>query len=175
MEPLISTASRSTGTWTSAPSVLSDRAKLKTVLKNLLGNALKFTKTGTVTVDAHWRADMLTLSITDTGVGIPSDALPVIFEMFRQVDGSDSRRFGGVGLGLHIVQRLVTLLGGTVDATRTVGKGSTSVKFPRRSCARDGDVRVRRRVRGYPTACWVVLVPNYGQGTTHSTERMRPR
>ena len=107
------------------PTLHTDRDKLKQVVLNLLSNAVKFTDDGVVKVAAWREGDRLKIAVSDTGVGIPHDALEYIFEEFRQVDMSSTRRHGGTGLGLAIVRKLVTLLGGDVTADSELGKGST--------------------------------------------------
>ena len=102
-----------------------DRVKLKVVLKNLLSNAIKFTDAGEVAVVARWHDGGVEISVADTGVGIAPDVLPIIFEPFRQGESSMTRRFGGLGLGLYVVHRLLDLLGGAIDVQSEVGHGST--------------------------------------------------
>ncbi|MFN8624388.1 MAG: HAMP domain-containing sensor histidine kinase [Candidatus Binatia bacterium] len=109
----------------SLPALATDPGKLKIVLRNLVRNALKFTERGHVKIRAQPCVDGIELCVSDTGIGIAADMLPVIFEPFRQVDGADTRRFGGVGLGLYLVRRLVDLLGGQISVASTVGEGST--------------------------------------------------
>ncbi|HEV8715028.1 MAG TPA: ATP-binding protein [Candidatus Binatia bacterium] len=107
------------------PPLHTDPTKLKVVLRNLLNNAVKFTDKGGVTVNAYARAGGIEISIADTGIGIAPEVLPGIFEMFRQGDNSVAQRYGGVGLGLYIVRRLLELLQGTVTVESEVGRGST--------------------------------------------------
>ncbi len=113
--------------WETAPpvTICSDRRKLRMVLKNLIGNALKFTPQGEVAVGCVQVGEACAFTVRDTGVGIAPAQLPVIFDMFRQADSSDTRSYGGVGLGLYIVRRLLTQLGGDVTVTSEVGGGST--------------------------------------------------
>jgi signal transduction histidine kinase len=106
-------------------SLVTDRRKLRMILKNLVSNALKFTPQGAVTVRYLAQPDRCTFQVEDTGVGIAPEHLPVIFDMFRQADGADRRSFSGVGLGLYIVRRLVNQLGGEVRVASAPGRGST--------------------------------------------------
>ncbi|MEO8032132.1 MAG: PAS domain S-box protein [Gemmatimonadota bacterium] len=109
--------------------VSGDPSRLRQVLTNLIGNAVKFTAAGEVVVSlrtatlADGRA-AVGFVVRDTGIGIAPDRLAHIFEEFTQADGSTSRRFGGTGLGLTIAQRLVNLMGGHIIATSEVGRGS---------------------------------------------------
>ena len=115
------------------PVFKTDSKKLKLIIQNLVNNALKFTDRGhvTVTVRHDPEAKIIEFKVTDTGVGIPKDALPIIFDMFRQADSSETRNYGGVGLGLYIVKKFTELLGGNIGVESVLSKGSTfTLQFP---------------------------------------------
>ena len=110
--------------------VLADSVRLRQVLNNLVGNALKFSEKGEVRVEVQQvelpdaEALRLRFSVHDTGIGMTRDQISQIFEAFTQADGSITRRYGGTGLGLTIVQRLVGLMGGRVSVESQPGTGS---------------------------------------------------
>ncbi|MEO8335275.1 MAG: HAMP domain-containing sensor histidine kinase, partial [bacterium] len=105
--------------------MVSDRRKIAKLLVALLSNAYKFTSTGEVRVSVSTRNDRVVYRVVDTGIGIPEEMQTQVFEEFRQVDGSSTRRFGGSGLGLSLAQRLAHLLGGEIYLESALGEGST--------------------------------------------------
>ncbi|NML15635.1 sensor histidine kinase, partial [Azohydromonas caseinilytica] len=123
------------------PRLCGDPVRLKQVLSNLLGNAVKFTQTGHVTLrvqrlddppqdpapvpDAASERATLCFEVEDSGIGIAPEVQARVFEAFTQADSSTTRRFGGTGLGLSIVRRLVALMGGTLALDSAPGRGST--------------------------------------------------
>lgn len=106
--------------------LLGDAVRLEQMLVNLIGNAIKFTESGRVEVQIlTYGADKWQIKVRDTGIGIPSHQQEVIFEEFRQVDGSTKRKYGGTGLGLTIVRRFTAAMNGTLRVSSKVGQGST--------------------------------------------------
>lgn len=104
--------------------VYADPARLEQILYNLLGNALKFTESGWVSLSARESGGLLCIEIADSGIGIPADKQELIFESFQQADGGLSRRYGGTGLGLTIAAELAALQNGSITVQSEVGKGS---------------------------------------------------
>jgi CheY-like chemotaxis protein/nitrogen-specific signal transduction histidine kinase len=106
------------------PAIVGDAVRLRQILLNLVGNAVKFTTNGAVDVEARVDGAMLLLRVRDTGIGIPAEALAHLFHPFEQADAATTRKFGGTGLGLSIVKRLAELMGGDVACESTPGVGS---------------------------------------------------
>ncbi|AJY07766.1 hybrid sensor histidine kinase/response regulator [Burkholderia vietnamiensis] len=108
--------------------VIGDPGRIRQIFANLLGNAIKFTDRGHVSIDVGMgeggAASRLVIRVTDTGIGIPSDRLARIFDAFEQVDVSVTRRFGGTGLGLALCKRMAEGMGGSIDVASEVGHGS---------------------------------------------------
>ncbi|NHC42483.1 response regulator [Bacillus sp. MM2020_1] len=116
-----------------------DEQRLQQILKNLLSNAFKFTESGSVTLqirqimksmtenrgEEHQAEEMLAFSVIDTGIGIENEKQETIFDAFRQADGTTSRQYGGTGLGLSICREIAHLLGGFIEVSSEIGKGST--------------------------------------------------
>jgi signal transduction histidine kinase len=109
------------------PTLIGDEQRVEQVAVNLISNAFKFTEAGSISlaIGANQAAQTWTIRVTDTGIGIPPHAKDLIFEEFRQVDGSPTRAYTGSGLGLTIVRNLVRLMNGSITVESELGKGST--------------------------------------------------
>lgn len=106
------------------PEIVTDPGKLRVLLKNLIANAVKFTDRGSITVRARARDGGVEFTVADTGIGIESEAVHFVFDAFRQASAAATGQYGGVGLGLYIVRRLVGILGGRLRVESEVGVGS---------------------------------------------------
>jgi two-component system, sensor histidine kinase and response regulator len=140
--------------------LIGDAMRLQQVLTNLVVNAIKFTDEGEVVVQiaqigGEGEQIALRFSVTDTGAGIPEGQIPRLFDQFTQMDESNTRRYGGAGLGLAISKRLVALMGGEIGARSTVGKGSCfwfEVPFATLVDAGAASAQAPRRLNGNPRA-----------------------
>ncbi len=113
---------------------LADQGQLREVLSNLLENAIKYTKTGSIVVDIGGDDDTVVISVTDTGIGIPPEDIPHLFQKFYRIDNSDTREIGGTGLGLYLCRRLVEAMHGRIWVESELGRGSRFfVQIPRLS------------------------------------------
>jgi len=143
-----------------------DPLRLQQVLTNIVGNAVKFTEKGQIEVSLRVKAErladsVLVFEISDTGIGIPEDKLPVIFEKFIQADASTTRKYGGSGLGLAICQQIVEAMGGTISVVSKPDVGSTfTVEIPFRNAPHQSLLTPKRETFG-PERRNVLVVEDY--------------
>ena len=109
----------------SAPAVLADAGRVRQILFNLVGNAVKFTHRGSIGIHLDHGDGRCRIRVVDTGIGIPADRMEQLFQRFSQIDASRTRQYGGSGLGLAISRQLAELMGGGITVTSTAGSGST--------------------------------------------------
>lgn len=131
--PLVS-ARKNRYLWTCPPElpIVADPTRLKQVLYNLIGNAAKFTRAGTIRLDVTQGPEFAEFAVSDTGIGIRPEKLPSLFEAFTQVHTKQSEDFGGTGLGLVISRRYCRMMGGDIEVKSAVGQGTTFlVRLPR--------------------------------------------
>ena len=107
------------------PPVLADSDRIEQILVNLIGNAIRYTEKGTITIKAWSENKQVWVEIIDTGIGIKPEDLPYVFERFWRADKSRSRYSGGTGIGLAITRRLVELQGGKIEVESEVDQGTT--------------------------------------------------
>jgi len=113
------------------PVIWADPMRVRQIILNLMSNALKFTDTGSVTLQARQDGDFVNISIIDTGIGIPDSALEVIFDRFKQAERDTDKKYGGTGLGLDISKQLSMMHGGNLTVTSEIGRGSVfTVRLP---------------------------------------------
>ncbi|WEX12035.1 response regulator [Chelativorans sp. AA-79] len=150
--------------------VVGDGGRVRQILTNLAGNAIKFTEHGHVLMEVLPDRDMVLFQISDTGIGIPEDKLASVFEKFSQVDGSSTRRHEGTGLGLAIASRLVTLMGGSIGVESKLGKGSVfrcRIPLPARE-----DQRAERTVPAPAKGARILIVDDNEINRRILTEQM---
>ncbi|MEZ9822966.1 sensor histidine kinase [Shewanella sp. 10N.286.45.A1] len=138
--------------------LLGDPDRIKQILVNLIGNALKFTQQGEIKVDITWEQEKLHLTVQDTGCGIPEDKVATLFDPFTQVNNSNNRSFEGTGLGLAICKQLVDEMNGTISLSSVLGEGSCfKVALPLNS-SQKAALDIERPQADYPIEKLKILV-----------------
>jgi len=155
-----------------------DENRVKQILFNLVNNAIKFTENGTIKISSVNQGDAMTISVQDTGIGIPNEGIDRIFESFEQVDGSISRKFGGTGIGLTISKKLVELHGGSIEVVSEIGKGSNFLfTLPFNNNLKDAttDSNVTNDKIQLPLSDNAIPSLNQSQGDTTDSQEIRSK
>lgn len=139
--------------------VNSDKDKCYHILQNIISNAVKFTEKGKITIKVFKDAKHFMVSVKDTGIGIPNELIPHIFDEFRQVDSSHARNYEGTGLGLAIVHKYVEMLDGSIEVSSQPGKGSEFiVKLPLNNKPEEENVNVKKNTITSDTSEYTILL-----------------